>query len=60
MHIFAAIVSYTKLERYKFSTKLNHFALKSKLFLNAAKAAFRELELIKQQHAEFESLGMTA
>ncbi len=59
-HIFAAIVSYTKLERYKFSTKLNHFALKSKLFLNAAKAAFRELELIKQQHAEFESLGMTA
>ena len=59
-HIFAAIVSYTKLERDKFSTKLNHFALKSKLFLNAAKAAFRELELIKQQHAEFESLGMTA
>jgi len=59
-HIFAAIVSYTKLERYKFSTKLNHFALKSKLFLNAAKAAFRELELIKQQHTKFEASGMPA
>jgi len=59
-HIFAAVISYTKLERYKFSTKLNHFALKSKLFLNAAKAVFRELELIKQQHAIFEKSNMTA
>lgn len=59
-HIFASIVSYTKLERYKFSTKLNHFALKSKIFLQAAKAAFKELELIKQQHAHFVSLSMTA
>lgn len=58
-HIFASIVSYVKLERYKFSTKLNHFALKSKLFLNAAKAAFKELTLIKAQHAEFENQGCT-
>ncbi len=56
-HIFASIVSYVKLERYKFSTKLNHFALKSKLYLNAAKAAFKELELIKAQHANFEKLA---
>ena len=59
-HIFASIVSYTKLERYKFSTKLNHFALKSKLFLNAAKAAFKELEEIKLQHAKFESSAYAA
>lgn len=59
-HIFASIISYIKLERYKFSTKLNHFALKSKLFLNAAKAAFKELEEIKLQHAKFESLNRAA
>lgn len=59
-HVFASIVSYVKLERYKFSTKLNHFALKTKLYLNAAKAAFKELELIKAQHAKFESLAMSA
>ena len=59
-HIFASIVSYIKLERYKFSIKLNHFALKSKLFLNAAKAAFKELEEIKLQHAKFESLAHAA
>ena len=59
-HIFASIVSYIKLERYKFSTKLNHFALKSKLFLNAAKAAFKELKEIKLQHAKFESSAYAA
>jgi hypothetical protein len=59
-HIFASIVSYIKLERYKFSTKLNHFALKSNLNINADKAAFKELELIKLQHAKFEALAMTA
>ncbi|MBY0380214.1 MAG: hypothetical protein K2P99_07435 [Burkholderiales bacterium] len=39
-HIFASIISYIKLERYKFSTMLNHFALKSKLHINVAKTAF--------------------
>ena len=55
-HIFASIVSYVKLERYKFSTKLNHFALKSRLYLNAAREAFKELEQIKMRHANFENL----
>jgi hypothetical protein len=59
-HIFASIVSYIKLERYKFSTKLNHYALKSKLYLNAAKAGFKELEQIKFQHAKFENLANAA
>jgi hypothetical protein len=59
-HIFASIISYIKLERYKFSTKLNHFALKSKLYLNAVKAAFQELERIKLQHAQFEKLANAA
>ena len=59
-HIFASIIAYIKLERYKFSTKLNHFALKSKLYINATKAAFKELEQIKLQHAKFENLTSAA
>jgi hypothetical protein len=49
-HIFASIIAYTKLEGYRFSTKLNHFAIKTKLYINATKAAFNELEKIKLQH----------
>ena len=59
-HIFVLIVSYIKLKRYEFSTKLNHFALKSNLYINTIKAAFKELELIKLQHAKFEALAITA
>lgn len=59
-HIFASIVAYIKLERYKFSTKLNHFALKSKLYINATKAAFKELEQIKLHHVQFENLAVAA
>lgn len=59
-HIFASIIAYIKLERYKFSIKLNHFALKGKLYINAVKAAFKELEHIKQQHANFENLHHAA
>ena len=59
-HIFASIMSYIKFERYKFSTKLNHFALKSKLYINAAKAAFAELAQIKLQHGIFENSNFAA
>ena len=59
-HIFASIISYIKLERYKFSTMLNHFALKSKLYISAIKAAFKELEQFKLQHANFEKLSCGA
>jgi hypothetical protein len=59
-HIFASIVSYIKLEKYKFSSKLNHFALKAKLYIHATKVAFKELEWIKLQHAEYEKLNSTA
>ena len=59
-HVFASIVSYIKLEKYKFSSKLNHFALRGKLLINAAKAALKELDLVKFQLAEFESLALAA
>jgi hypothetical protein len=59
-HIFASIMSYIKLECYKFSTKLNHFALKAKLYATAAKVAFAELTKIKLQYVNFENSFVTA
>jgi len=46
-HIFASIMAYVKLEKLKFSSRLNHFAMKSKIYLAANKAAFKELAAIK-------------
>jgi hypothetical protein len=59
-HVVASILSYTKFERYKFSTNLNHFALRTKLFAKAAKIAFAELTQIKLQHANFQNLFTAA
>jgi hypothetical protein len=47
-HIFATMIAYCKLELLKCKEKLNHFALKSKLYIKAVKAAFEELQLLKQ------------
>lgn len=49
-HLFAALCGYIKLELLKVSTQLNHFALKSKLYLQAlhvAFAALRELHPVR-------------
>ena len=43
-HIFAAMLAFVKLERLKIKEQLNHFALKAKLHLKMAKAAFNELQ----------------
>ena len=42
-HFFAALCGFIKLERLKVKTKLNHFALKAKLYLNALHSAFSTL-----------------
>ena len=42
-HFFAALCGFIKLEMLKMQTKLNHFALKSKLYLNALHSAFSAL-----------------
>jgi translation initiation factor RLI1 len=39
-HFFAALWSYIKLEILKLQSKQNHFALKSKLYIQALKQAF--------------------
>ena len=45
-HFFAALCGFIKLERLKMGTKLNHFALKSKLYLNALRSAFSTLRTL--------------
>jgi hypothetical protein len=42
-HFFAALCGFVKLERLKGKTKLNHFALKAKLYLPALHSAFSTL-----------------
>jgi hypothetical protein len=42
-HFFAALCGFIKLEQLKGKTTLTHFALKSKLYLNALQAAFSTL-----------------
>lgn len=43
-HFFAALCAYIKLEMLRVSTKLNHFALKTKLYVNALQVAFSTLQ----------------
>jgi hypothetical protein len=53
-HIFAAIYAYVKLEMLKLVTRLNHFALKTKIYMasmNTAMTSFQELWKNTQNHA---------
>jgi len=50
-HLFASIVAVFKMEKLKISTKLNHFAMKSKLYVKAIKTAFDELQIMRQDVA---------
>lgn len=43
-HVFASIWAFVKLERMKLITKMNHFALRSRLCVKAVQAAFQELQ----------------
>jgi len=42
-HFFVALCGYIKLELLKDDTQLNHFALKSKLYLRAIQSAYAAL-----------------
>lgn len=46
-HFFAALCGFVKLEMLKGKTKLNHFAIKSKLYLNALHSAFDTLRQLQ-------------
>lgn len=51
-HLFGSMLAYVKFERLKFAHQLNHFALKSKLYACAIKAAFKELSKLKLAEAK--------
>src|SRR5215211_1852164 len=51
-HVFASIYAFVKLERVKMATKLNHFALRSRMYLKAVRAAFGELQTLRVPGAE--------
>ena len=51
-HLFGSMLAYVKFERLKFAHRLNHFALKSKLYACALKAAFKELSKLKLAEAK--------
>lgn len=45
-HFFAAIYAYFKLEQLKLKYQLNHFALRTKLYMKALQASFQELQIL--------------
>lgn len=59
-HFFASLCAYIKLERLKIQEKLNHFALKSKLYLRAIQASFAELQLLKTKLSKNEKQILSA
>ncbi len=46
-HFFASLCGYVKLEMLRFSGGLNHFALKAKIYINALRSAFSELQKLQ-------------
>lgn len=48
-HLFASLCAYLKLEGLRWQTRLNHFALKSKIYAAALKAAHSELVKLNPQ-----------
>lgn len=48
-HFFASLCAYIRLERLRLGIGLNHFALKSKIYLSALQSAFAELVKLKAQ-----------
>ena len=49
-HLFAALYAYIKLEWLRKATHLNHFALKTKLYLTALQSAFLTLRQLQPVH----------
>jgi uncharacterized protein YrzB (UPF0473 family) len=52
-HIFASIFAFYKLETMSMKTKLNHFAIKARIYEKAIKVAYEELQRVHQLSFEF-------
>lgn len=53
-HVFAAMIAWTKLELLSVKEQTNHFALKTKLYVKALRAAFDELQRLKAYQAKID------
>jgi hypothetical protein len=51
-HIFASMIAYCKLEILKVKKNINHFQIKKRLYMQALKAAFNELQNLKNEIKE--------
>jgi hypothetical protein len=49
-HIFLSICSFLKLEKLRLNFNINHFSLKSKLYIEAIKLAYQKLQTIKNNN----------
>jgi hypothetical protein len=47
-HVFAAMIAWTKMELLRIKEQSNHAALKTKLYVKALKAAYEELQMLKE------------
>jgi len=48
-HFFACLWAYVKLETLRLKTKMNHFAMKAKIYQAALASAYQELQALKAQ-----------
>ena len=48
-HLFTSICAFIRLERLSIGSKLNHFALKGKMYIQSLKTMFKELQKLKNQ-----------
>ena len=46
-HFFACLWAYVKLEKLRLQTKMNHFAMKAKIYQSALASAFQQLQVLK-------------
>lgn len=46
-HVFAAMIAWTKLELLSVKEQTNHFALKTKMYVKALRAAYQEVQRLK-------------
>lgn len=52
-HFIASMIAFVKLERLKVRHKRNHYDLKSQIWLQATRAAWKELKKLSTPHANF-------
>jgi hypothetical protein len=50
-HVFASLCAFIKLEMIKMKTKLNHFAIKAKIYMKSLQAAFLEVDTLRSLNA---------